>query len=316
VTILVYGAGGVGAFFGGLLARAGQPVQFVARGAHLEALTSRGIRIESTILGTIETGPLKASARAADAGPADLVLVSVKTHQTAGILDDLASAVRDDTIVVPLQNGVEADREIAARVGSHRVAAAVVYVGATLETPGVVSHVAAGTIALGAPSGFDAARLGPVREVLATSGQPVRVSVDIDRERWQKLLWNTGFNPVSALTGRAPAELLAVPASRALVRGLMLEVVAVARAEGHALTEADADEQIRWTEGASSAIRTSMMVDRERGRPMETEALVGVVVRRGRARGVATPLSDVIYALLSASENSGYSRNTAQVASA
>jgi 2-dehydropantoate 2-reductase len=299
VTILVYGAGAVGAFFGGLLARAGQDVRFVARGPQLEALRSRGLRIRSLLLGDIDVPPQRATPQGAGIGPVDLVLVCVKTHQTAAILDDLASVVGDGTIIVPLQNGVESDEELAARFGQQRVAAAVVYVGATVEGPGVLSHVAAGTIVLGARPGFDPGRLTAVRDVLATSGQPVRISEDIQRDRWRKLLWNTGFNPVSALTGRTPSELLASPASRAVVRGLMLEVVAVARAEGIALEDSDADDQIAWTEGAS-AIRTSMMVDRERGRRMETDALVGVVVRKGRQRGLQTPMSTTIYGLMTA----------------
>ena len=299
MKIVVYGAGAVGAFFGGLLAKAGQDAYFVARGANLDALRTRGLRIDSSLLGDVTIGSLSVAPRAADLGPADLVLVCVKAHQTAGILDDLESVVGDGTVVVPLQNGVESDEELSVRFGRHRVATAVVYVGATLEEPGVVSHVAAGTITLGARPGFDAARLLAIRDLLATSGQPVRVSDDIQHDRWYKLLWNSGFNSLSALTGRSPQDLLAAPASRKLLRDVMQEVIRVGTADGGRLTQQDADDQIAWTEGTSD-IRTSMMVDKQRGRQMETDALVGVVVRKGCAHSVPTPLTEVLFALLTA----------------
>jgi len=299
MRIVVYGTGGVGAFYGALLARAGSEVHLVARGAQLEAIRSHGIRIDSTLLGHIEVPAPAASARAADAGEAGLVLVCVKAHQTAAILDDLSAIVGPETLLVPLQNGVESDDVLAARFGRDHVATAVVYVGATVEEPGLVRHVANGLILIGARPGFDPGRLPAIRNVLASTGLPVRISDDIQLERWRKLIWNASFNPMSALAQREPRDLLAVPEARELLLGLMREVVAVARAGGIALNESEIDVQVRWTE-ATPAIRTSMQVDRERGRMMETEALVGVVVRTGRERGVPTPLSEVLYALLTA----------------
>lgn len=299
MTIVVYGAGGVGTFFGGLLVRAGQEVCFVARGAQLQALRTSGIRIESTALGTIDVPAVRVVERAADIERADLVLVCVKAHQTAAILDDLEVLTRRGALVVTLQNGVESDEIIAARVGRERVFPAVVYVGATVWTSGRVSHVAAGTIAVGARDGGDASRLPSIRDALAASGQPVRISDDIQRERWRKLIWNAGFNTVSAISGLAPGELLAIPATRALMANVMHEVVAVAQSLGINLRHTDVDEQIVWTEGFG-AIKTSTMVDRERGREMEVDAIIGVVVRRGRAQGVATPYSEAVCALLEA----------------
>lgn len=295
----MYGAGGVGAFFGGLLARAGQDVHFVARGPQLEAIRSRGIRIRSTTLGQIDVAPVRASERAADAGVVRLALICLKAHHNAAILDDLSNAIGSDTIVVPLQNGVDSDEVLAARFGRERVAPAVVYVGATVDEPGIVTHVARGHILIGARPGFDASRLVAVREALAATGLPVEIVEDIQYERWRKLLWNASFNPVSALTLREPADLLAHPRSRELILGLMREVVRVARAQGINLEESEIDDQIAWTDGARS-IRTSMTVDRELGRSMETEALVGVIVRKGRELRVPTPLSEVLYALLTA----------------
>ena len=295
----MFGAGGVGSFFGGLLARAGQDVTFIARGAQLDALRTGGMHIDSSTLGDIRIDGIHAVSSAAEAGPSDLVLLSVKAHQTAGVLDALAALDGGDTTFVTLQNGVESDVVVAGRFGRERVLPAVVYVGATLEHPGQVRHVAAGTIALGVPPGTEPARVARVRDLLATTGQPVRVADDFQRERWRKLLWNASFNTVSAVTGRDPAVLLRVPESRALLIAIMKEVAAVARAQGVALSDQDVDDQIVWTERAG-AIRTSTTVDRERGREMEIDALIGVVVRRGRQVGVPTPCSAAMLGLLTA----------------
>lgn len=304
MRILVYGAGGVGAFFGALLARAGHDVHFVARGAHLEALRSRGLRITSNLIGDVEVPRVSVYPCAADCGPADLVLVCVKTHQTDSILDDLAAVVGDDTVVIPLQNGVESDEQLAARFGSRRVLPAAVYVGATIDEPGVVSHQAPARISMGARPGFDEQRLAVIYETLASTGQVVQISPDIQRERWRKLIWNASFNTVSAVTLRTPAELLALPETRALLTAIMSEVVAVAQAQGIDLQRSDVDEHIAWTERASG-MRTSTMVDRERGRTMEADALIGVIVRKGSDAGVPTPASAALYALMKAIDTRG-----------
>jgi 2-dehydropantoate 2-reductase len=300
LSILVYGTGGVGAFFGALLARAGNDVHFVARGVTLDAMRRDGLHIRSAFIGNIHVPHVTVYERAAAAPRADLVLVCVKTYQTAGILDDLASAVADTTIVVTLQNGVESDEVVASRFGWPRVVPAAVYVGATLDEPGVVEHAAPARISIGARTGFDPERLPAVREVLASTGQPVQISPDIQHERWRKLIWNASFNTVSALTMRMPGELLAIQETRALLRRIMHEVVGVAQALGIGLVEADVDNHITWTERASG-MRTSTMVDRSRGRTMEADALVGVIVRKGREAGVRTPACEAIYALMIAS---------------
>ncbi len=303
MKIVVYGAGGVGAFYGGLLARAGHDVHFVARGAQLEALRTGGLHISSLALGEIHVPHVRAAARAGEIGRADLVLICVKAHQTAEVLDEVARVVGESTLVMALQNGVESDEVLAARFGADRVVSAVVYVGATLEEPGFVRHVAAGTLVIGSTpgrtAGAAASRVEHVREVLASTGLPVRIAPDIQRQRWHKLAWNASFNAISALTLRSTQDLLGNPRTRALLLGMMREVVAVANARGVALAEADIERLVEATE-KSASIRTSMLVDRERGRPLETDALVGVVVRTGKEVGVPTPIAEVLYALLTA----------------
>ena len=299
MRIAVFGAGGVGAFFGGLLVRGGADVRFIARGNQLEALRRQGILIQSDRLGDVRIPPVHAESDASQVGQCELVLVCVKAHQTALILDALTPLVGDDTTLVTLQNGVESDDVLAARFGGTRVVPAVVYVGATLEAPGIVHHVAAGTIVIGSRLDGDRSRLPAVAAALARTGEPVTIAGDIRHERWLKLLWNASFNPVSAITGRTPRELTAVASTRQLLVDLMNEVRTVAAAQGIVIAASAIDEQLAWTERAP-AIRTSMMVDRERQRAMEIDALVGVVIRRGREFGVPTPVSQSMFALLQA----------------
>ena len=299
MRILVYGAGAVGGFFGGLLARSGEDVHFVARGGQFDALRTTGLTIDSTLLGAISIPAVSVARSARDVGTVDLALVCVKTHQLPDVFDDLASAVGRHTVIVPLQNGVEADEQLSARFPDHAVLPAVVYVGATVDAPGVVRHVAAGTIGIGTNRPDDEIVLPAIREVLEKTGQPVHISRDIQRERWHKLIWNAAFNSVSAITGREPADLVSRPETRALIVNIMEEVLAVGRACGVNLRREDIDEHIAWTERAPG-LRTSTMVDRERGRRMESDGLIGVVVRKGRQAGVPTPSCGAVYALLQA----------------
>ena len=271
-------------------------MHFVARGAQLQALRTRGLTIDSRQLGSI-TVPVSAFDSAVAAGSADLILVCVKTQQLPDIFDDLAAAIGPHTVIVPLQNGVEADAQLSARFPHAAVLPAVVYVGATVDEPGVVTHVASGTIGIGANCDQDRHLLEAIRGTLAKTGQPVHISNDIHRERWHKLMWNAAFNSVSAVTGRVPAELLAEPDTRSLIVNIMREVLAVGRGCGVDLRPEDIDKHLAWTEGATG-MRTSTMVDRERGRTMESDGLLGVVVRKGREVGVATPCSAVVYTLL------------------
>jgi 2-dehydropantoate 2-reductase len=299
MRILVYGAGAVGGFFGGLLARAGEDVHFVARGGQFEALRTAGLTIDSTLLGTISIPKVYVARSARDVGTVDLALVCVKTHQLPEVFDDLALSVGPRTVIVPLQNGVEADEQLFARFPGHVVLPAVVYVGATVDAPGVVRHVAAGTIGIGANRPTDEAVLPSIRDMLGRTGQPVHISRDIQRERWHKLMWNAAFNSVSAITRREPADLLSQPDMRGLIVSIMKEVLAVGCASGVDLRRGDIDEHISWTERATG-LRTSTMVDRERGRRMESDGLIGVVVRKGRQAGVPTPSCGAVYTLLQA----------------
>jgi 2-dehydropantoate 2-reductase len=297
VRIVVYGAGAVGSFFGGLLARGGHQVRFVARGAQLEALHERGLRIVSSSLGNLTIQPVDVSASASDFGTADLVLICVKTYQTEQVLNDIEEVVGADTLIVPLQNGIDADEILMARFGRSRVVSAAVYVVAALESPGVVRHGARGMLMLGSRFDVPAGRVEALAEQLTVHGLRMRHVKDIERERWCKLMWNTSFNAVSALTLQDTHTLVTTPETRDVIMASMREVAEVGRACGVAVTIEDVNAQITATDPLPP-IRTSMLEDRVHGRMMESDALVGAVVRRGKAAGVPTPITAMLYALL------------------
>jgi 2-dehydropantoate 2-reductase len=299
MRIVVYGAGAVGSFWGALLARAGHDVHFIARGSQLDALLSHGLHISSTALGEIHLSPVSAAVSAAGGPPADLVLLAVKTHQTPPVLDDLASIVAAHTVIIPMQNGIDADDLLRARWGDARVLSAVVYVGAALGSPGVVRHGARGLLLLGNPYAVPAPRFTAVLDALAAPGLKVRAVEDIHRERWYKLMWNASFNAVSALTFQTTAPLLADPHARRVLETSMRETATVARASSVMVSDEDVHRSLAETDRLPP-LRTSMLEDRERGRVMEVEALVGTVVRRGAACGVPTPVLTTLYGLLTA----------------
>lgn len=287
VNTLIYGAGAVGGYFGGRMVQAGADVTFLARGPQLEALSTRGLTLRS-VDGDFHT-PVRAVADLADAPPPDLVLLTVKAHDTAAAAADLARHLPPRARVVSLQNGVRNPVVLAETLGAERVIAATVFIGARVASLGVVAHTAAGFVRAGRyPEGTSAA----VREVVAflgAHGVPVTESPRIRRDLWRKLLWNAGFNGPSALTGATVGAMTARPGVRWLIRGLVAEAAAVAAAEGIDLPPDVVERTCGETEGLDD-FKTSMLQDAEAGRPLEREAFYGHPAREGERLGVPTPL--------------------------
>jgi 2-dehydropantoate 2-reductase len=293
---LVFGAGAVGAYFGGLLARAGEDVTFVARGANLEALRARGLRIESA------AGSFGVSARAeahpGAAAPYDLVLVGVKSYDTVAAAAALRASVGADTIVLSLQNGVENEQILAEALGLPPLLGALTHIGAELVSPGVVRHDSGGRIIFGEVDGSRSARVERLAQFFDRGRVPYHVSRNIAVMLWDKLSWNAAFNACTAITGRTVCELLAHPDGRALVRAAMAETVTVARSVGVPLDPARIDPVIEHSAAELGHLRTSMLQDRERGRRMEHDALNGAVLRAAARGGVEAPVHGVLFALL------------------
>jgi 2-dehydropantoate 2-reductase len=297
MRIAVLGSGGVGGYFGALLAKAGQDVVFVARGAHLEALQRQGLTVrtpagESTIrvAATADTGSVK---------PVDLVLFCVKAYDTdvaAGALGPLLAA---DTTVLTFQNGVDSIDALGAVVGPPAVLAGAVYVAAQLAGPGVIARTGGeGTITFGEPGGAVTERVERIASAFREAGITHEVSTDIQCVLWEKFLFIAGIGGVTALARSGIGPLLASAEGRTLLGAACAEIVAVAQAGGAPLRPGAPDAALAQAAKLPEQWRSSMARDLEDGRRLEVDALSGAVVRRGWALGVPTPVHQTIGACL------------------
>jgi 2-dehydropantoate 2-reductase len=297
MRVLIAGTGAVGGYFGALLARAGHDVVFLARGRNLAALRARGLRVES-VDGDVLLPRVAAVESLAGAPPVDVAIVSVKSYDTAAVAAAIAPVVTPETIVLSLQNGVENETLLASALALPPLLGAMTQIGAELVAPGVVRHVAEGTIFFGETTGHESARTRRLVELFTAAGVRHHLSSSIVLMLWDKLSWNASFNAVTALTRTTSGEAARLPATAHLMRQTMLEVIAVARAQGILLDPARVDPVIGYAAEHLGTLRTSMLQDVERGARLEYDAINGAVVRFGEAVGVPTPLNWTLVALL------------------
>lgn len=298
MKVAVMGAGAVGGYFGALLHRGGVDVTLIARGRHLEAIKSRGLQIKSP------QGDFTVAAKAVRdpkaIGPVDLILFCVKSYETESAARQCLSMVREDTAILSLQNGVDNEEKIAAVLGEDRVLGGVAYIGAAVSEPGVIVHTAEGRIVFGEVRGGISQRVRSLDQTFREAGLAAEISSNIQSIQWGKLCWNAAFNAINALVGGEVRGLVERPETRALARGVMEEVRTVAAAGGIDLPGGILDKLLHWTATAAAGMKTSTRQDLEAGKPLEVEALNGVVVRKGRDAGIPTPLNFALYGLLKA----------------
>ncbi|MCC7276284.1 MAG: 2-dehydropantoate 2-reductase [Alphaproteobacteria bacterium] len=314
MRICVFGAGAIGGYLAAELALAGEAVTVIARGAHLQAIRDKGLTL--LIGGQRKVARVAATADPAEAGPQDTVLVTLKAHSLPPVAQQLATLFGPDTTVVTAMNGVpwwyfqrlagpweghpvrsvDPEGRIAATVGPERIIGCCVYPACEVVEPGVVQHVEGNRFQLGEIDGSRTPRGVALSEAMTRAGFKAPVRPRIRDDIWLKLWGNAGFNPISALTHGTLEQIARDPSTRPVVRLLMVEVEAVARALGVRLA-VDVDTRIKWAEEVG-AHRTSMLQDLERGRPMEIDALVTAVQEMARLVGVATPTLDVVLGLV------------------
>lgn len=293
--IAVVGAGAVGGYYGGMLARAGAPVVMIGRPAFVEAVRKAGLVLDTASFR--ETISVDVSTELAAVRGAELVLFCVKSGDTTSVARELADFIEPGAVVLSLQNGVDNIDRIRATPGL-KALAAVVYVAASVPEPGTVKHLAGGNLVLGPPG----AETEGIAAVLERGGVPCRISDNIGGELWAKLVANCGLNAISAV-GRARYGRIAESSDAcALVRGVVDEVFAVARAAGVVMPGmADADAAYARTMAIAhqmAGARSSTAQDVERGRRTEIDALNGYVARRAAELGVPAPLNHALWTLV------------------
>ncbi len=303
--VAVVGAGAVGCYFGGMLARAGASVTLIGRAPHVEAINRDGLFIDS--IHFKESVAVSATTGLEAVRKAQLVLFSVKTVDTESTARLLAPLLAPQTLVVSLQNGVDNVERIDLAAGIDAVPA-VVYIAAEMIGLGRIKHSGRGDLIIGSPSPdhhFSESRLEEVASVFTRAGVPCRVSRDIRSELWKKLIMNCAFNAVSALSRTKYGRIARDAGSIEVITHVINEAVAVGKAEGVQLS---ADTMIAaalklGSEAIPEAV-SSTAQDIARGKPTEIDSLNGFLVRRGHELGVPTPVNQTLYSLVKLLEES------------
>jgi 2-dehydropantoate 2-reductase len=298
MRVVVYGTGGAGGYFGAQLALSGEQVIFVARGEHLKALRTTGLRLE-TPSGDTFIRPVEATDDPSGVTDADLVLVGVKAWQVPDVAEALRPLVGDGTLVVPLQNGVEAASQLSAVLGAEHVLGGLCGTLSWVAGPGHIRSAGGQNfIKFGELDNRRSERVERLREAFAKAKVPVEVPSDIDKALWDKFLMVTSFGAVGAIT-RAPMGIIrSTPETRRLLEHCVEEVVAVARAREVALSETTVADTMKFYDSLPHGATTSLQRDIVAGKPSELEYWSGAVARLGRESQVPTPTHAHIYSCL------------------
>jgi 2-dehydropantoate 2-reductase len=298
MKILVMGTGGVGGYYGGLLAQQGNDVTFISRGAHLYAMRHEGLKVKS-IHGDFTVFPVKATEDPAKVEPVDLVLFCVKTYNTDEAAQAIRSVVGPQTVVLSLQNGIDAAERIGNVVGRERVIGGATWLSSAVEAPGVIRQVSEfRRIVFGELTGGQSERIQSIYEVLNSTGITVEISENIQKLLWTKFVFISAASAFGSLTRLPMAEYRSVPETRGLLTGLMQEVEALAREQGIPLDPDVVQKSLEFVDNAAPHIKPSMQLDVESGHRTELESMVGVIGRKGRELGVPTPVADYAYGSL------------------
>ncbi len=297
MQIAIMGSGGMGGYFGGMLARAGEDVHFIARGAHLEAMQASGLTVKTSSVGEFNI-PAKATNNPADIGPVDLVLFCVKTFDTEDTANFIKPLIGPSTTVMSIQNGVDKEKIIESVIGPGHVIGAVAYVSAKIDSPGVISEALNHKIILGERTGEHTPRVEQITKAFEAAGQTVEVPDDIQVAIWSKLLAITTMNAITCITRLPGAHIFGCPETRALAHGILDEGIAVAIANEIAIPDTFGDELKALMDSFPPDYRASMYHDLANGRRMELDDIIGVIVRLGEKAGVPTPLTFAAYASL------------------
>ncbi|WP_024280346.1 2-dehydropantoate 2-reductase [Xanthobacter sp. 126] len=314
MKVCIYGAGAIGGYLGVQLAQAGADVSLVARGGHLEAMQTNGVKL--LINGEERVAKVRATDDPRELGPQDYVIIALKGHSVPGVVQQIRPLLGNDTSVVTAVNGVPywyfykhggalENRTLATIdpgakqwevLRPERAIGCIVYPATEVVAPGVIQHIYGDKFPLGEPSGEITPRVTALSQMMEKGGLRAPVMTNIRDELWLKLWGNLCFNPISALTHATLDLIAADPGTRAVAKAMMLEAKAIAERIGVNF-RVDVERRINGA-GAVGAHKTSMLQDLERDRPMEIDPLVSVVQEMGQMLDMPTPTLDVVLALV------------------
>lgn len=298
MRIAVFGAGGVGGYFGGRLAQAGEDVTFIARGEHLKALQTTGLRVES-IKGDFNISPAQAESHPEAVGLVDIILLGVKAWQVSDAAQAVRPMIGAVTIVIPLQNGVEAVRQVTQILGEQHTAGGLCRISSMIAAPGVIRHVGIEpAIVFNWLDGHADERLENLRIAFQRVGVNAEVSADIQVEIWKKFIFIAAISGIGSVTRAPVGAFRSVPETREVLKMAIEEIAAIGRALGVNLPAGIEANTLRFIDSLPAATTASMQRDITNGLPSELDYQNGSVVRLGQECGLPAPVNSFIYACL------------------
>lgn len=296
LKIAIVGSGAVGSYYGALLADSGQEVYFLLR-TDLEAVRRNGLKIDRPE-GELVLPTPHAHGSTAGIGPCDLVIIALKTTANASLREHLPPLLKEDTMLLTLQNGLGNEEFLAGHFGAERVLGGLCFICLNRVAPGVVKSFYPGYLVIGEPNGPPRERTRLLEAVWRKAGVKCVLADSLAEARWRKLCWNVPFNGLAIAGGGIDTEaILAQPGLRDLVIHLMKEVQAIALAAGHKIEDRFLDQQLEVTY-PMGPYKPSSLIDYELGRAVEVEAIWGEPLRRAEALGVSAPRLEMLYSLL------------------
>ncbi len=298
--VLVVGTGAIGGYYAGKLAQAGAIVSTVHHSqADFDAVQHQGITVES-IHGDFHYRPFSVHREVSEyTATADILLVAVKALPELDVARLIRSAVRENTIIFLLQNGLGIETEVAKMFPLNPVISGLAFICVSRIRPGVIRHMCYGRLSIGLYPHGEADCVKELSSLFAASGVTCAVCLNIVEERWKKLVWNAAFNPISVLGRHATTrDMMDSLPMRNVIENVMREVCRLANAEGHPLEEEAIVQKNLSETDRMEPYKTSMLLDFEAGRPLEVEAILGIATRIARKHALPTPFLDTLYALL------------------
>ncbi len=298
MKIYIVGSGGVGGYFGGVLARAGNDVTFVARGKHYEAIKENGLTIKSED-GDFVIKPVKVVERILDIKSPDLIIFTVKTYDTASAAKVLNKVVNEKTIILTFQNGVDNDNEIKKYVKSAQVYPGVAYIISTKISPGVISQSGgARWLIFGDRNNSHNSELKNIEMLMRKAHIDARYSDGITRDLWKKFMFIVAYAGMTAICRTPIGKVIADPLTKSLYERSVKEAIEVGKAKRVNIAENAFESIMKVTLNTSPESKSSLLVDIENGRKNEIETLNGTLVRFAREKNIDVPINEMIYGVI------------------
>jgi 2-dehydropantoate 2-reductase len=297
MKIAIIGAGGVGGYFGGKLAQSGEDVTFIARGEHLDAMRNKGLFVKS-INGDFLVNPVNATDKIDQIEKPDLILLGVKAWQVTDVAKSLKPIIKDNSIIIPLQNGVLAAEELGAELGQEHVLNGLCRILSKIEAPGVITHFGAEPVIIfGEKDNGVSGRTAQIKLIFDKAGINSKIASDIQAEVWKKFI-SICVSGLLAVTQSPYGVIRELKETRELMAQVMEEVFLIAKKSGITIDDTFVQKNIAFTDTLPYESTSSLARDVMEGKPSEIEYQNGTVVRLGKKLGIPTPANNFIYSCI------------------